>query len=196
MSMSDHLRSSASDNSASVRRRAKDGDRSAIGRLLAQQAEPLRRWAHRRLPAWARSISDTTDLVQDAIVRTLGRFGAIDVEERGALGAYLRQAVNNRIADEFRRVGRRGVAVPVSDDLACVRPSPFDEAAAIELEGRYKCALECLRPAERQLIVGQVELGYSPEQLACMTGRSLGATRMALRRALVRLANELSRQRG
>src|ERR1043165_5251391 len=89
------------DDTASLRLRAKRGDRSAAVRLVELQIEPLRRWAHRKLPAGARSVSDTADLVQDAVVRTLNRFGAINIDERGALGAYMRQAINNRIADEF-----------------------------------------------------------------------------------------------
>src|SRR4051794_40539424 len=100
-------------DTASLRHRASHGDRSAIARLLELQIEPLRQWAHRRLPAWVRSVSDTADLVQDAIVCTLNRFSAIDVAERGALGAYLRQAINNRIADEFRRVQRRGIPASI-----------------------------------------------------------------------------------
>jgi RNA polymerase sigma-70 factor (ECF subfamily) len=193
--MSSDRRQAAGGDTPAVRRRAKDGDRSAIARLFELQIEPLRRWAHRKLPAWARSVSDTADLVQDAILRTLNRFDAIDIQERGALGAYLRQAINNRVLDEFRRVQRRGIGDAIPDDLVSEHPTPFDTAAAEELEGRYKRALASLNESDRHLIVGHVELEYSLEQLACSTGRNPSATRMALRRALVRLAAEMGHQR-
>lgn len=194
--MSGQAPQTAGDDTPAIRRRAKAGDRSAIARLFELQIGPLRRWAHRKLPAWARSVSDTADLVHDAIVRTLNRFETIEVEERGALGAYLRQAINNRLADEFRRIHRRGIPQALDENSRSDHPTPFDAAAAEELTRRYKRALATLREPERYLIVGHVELDYSLEQLACSTGRTVGATRMALRRALVRLAAEMGQRRG
>jgi RNA polymerase sigma factor (sigma-70 family) len=177
-----------------LRRLVREGDRSALWRLVELNLAPLRRWAHRRLPLWARTIADTSDLVQDAIVRTVTRLGAIDVGERGALQAYLRQSVNNRIADELRRVGRRGVAAPLAEEAASELPSPLDSAIAADLEARYKLALTRMRERDRALIVGHVELQYTLEQLACMSGRTVSASRMALRRALVKLADEMARE--
>jgi RNA polymerase sigma factor (sigma-70 family) len=167
--------------------------RVAIEGLLQRQLEPLRRWAHRRLPLWARSISDTTDLVHDAIVHTLNRIGSIRVSNDGAIGAYLRQAINNRLADEFRRLKRRGVAYELIDEFRSASPDPFEEAVGDELEHRYRCAVHRLKESDRFLVVGHVELEYSIEQLACSTNRTVRATRMALRRALERLASQMQR---
>jgi RNA polymerase sigma factor (sigma-70 family) len=141
---------------------------------------------------WARSVADTADLVQDAIVRTLVRFDGLDVRERGALTAYLRQAISNRLADEFRRVARRGTPSVLDEDLETKAPSPFEQTVATELDGRYKRALKRLKASDRELIVGHVELEYSIDQLACSSSRTVRATRMALRRALIRLASEMS----
>src|SRR5258707_10091980 len=83
--------------------RARIGDRTALGRLIGRCLPGLTRWAHRRLPQWARTAADTTDLVQDAALRTLGQSQAIDLPSRRALAAYLREAVQNRIRDEHRQ---------------------------------------------------------------------------------------------
>lgn len=174
-----------------LRRKVQHGDKSALWRLMELNLAPLRRWAHRRLPPWARSVTDTSDLVQEAVVRTIARLGSIDLGQRGALQAYLRQAVSNRIADEFRVVARRGVAAPIEESYPSHLPSPFETAVASDIESRYKRALTCLSERDRTLIVGHVELHYSLEQLACMTDRTVGATRVALSRALVKLANEM-----
>jgi DNA-directed RNA polymerase specialized sigma24 family protein len=75
-----------------------------------------------------------------------------------------------------------------------VRPSPLEEAKAQQTEDRYRSALSRLRPGDRRLVVGRVELGYSLEQLALLTGRRrVDTARVALRRALERLALEMAR---
>jgi RNA polymerase sigma factor (sigma-70 family) len=179
------------DESTRLRTRAQAGDQSAIARLVAVNASRLRAWAHGKLPIWVRSFSDTSDLVQDAIARTFARREQIDIGASGALQAYLRQSVRNRIADEHRVVGRRGVAVALSEDRPAQEPSPFDVAASAELGEHYRAALKRLREGDQHLVIGHLELDYSIKQLALLSGRSIGATRMALRRALVRLATEM-----
>ena len=70
--------------------------------------------------------------------------------------------------------------------------SPLDHAIDEETWARYLSALKRLTPRERRLIVGRAELGYSFTQLAHIDGRaSPDAARMALKRALVRLASEM-----
>src|SRR5262245_54379882 len=53
--------------------RIRGGDSRALDILMERHAVPLRRWASGRLPRWARTLVDTDDLVQDVLVRTLGR---------------------------------------------------------------------------------------------------------------------------
>jgi RNA polymerase sigma-70 factor, ECF subfamily len=180
--------------SAHLLDRARRGDESALGRLFNRYRSRLLRWAHGRLPRWTRTIADTPDLIQDAIVRTLGRMRLDAFELRGqrALGAYLHEAVVNRIRDEHRRFARRGQPV-TADEIADREPSPLDRAIGRDVEARYRAALARLDPSERELIVAHVELDYTHEQLGCMGGRSPNAARMALQRALCRLAAEMRR---
>lgn len=173
--------------------RAKRGDASALHVLFSRHVDPLRRWARGRLPRWARTMADTADLVQEALVQTLRRLGDFEPQGHHALQAYLRRAVDNRIHDEFRRIGRRGVAAALDETQPDARPSPLDEAVARQTEGRYRAALARLRPGDRRLVVARVELGYSLEQLALMTNRPrVDTARVALRRALERLALEMA----
>ena len=163
-------------------------DRHAIGELVARHLPALRRWAHGRLPRWARSAADTTDLIHDTLVKTLRRLGSFEPRGRDALSAYLREAVRNRIRDEHRRVARRGVSQPLQPLLTDPRPSPLDRTMSRDLEARYRTALAQLTPGERDLVVGHIELAYNHAQLGHMTGRTPHAARMALRRAIARLA--------
>jgi RNA polymerase sigma-70 factor (ECF subfamily) len=171
--------------------RARIGDRTALGRLISRCLPALTRWAHRRQPQWARTAADTTDLVQDAALRTLGQSRALDLHSRHALAAYLREAVRNRIRDEHRRIARRGVHEAVSNTLVDTTPSPLDRALTQEQDARYRAALARLSVRDRELIVAHVELDYSHAQLGCMTGRSRNAARMALERAVRRLAAQM-----
>ncbi len=167
----------------------RSGTSARVSDLLGRCAPALRRWAHGRLPRWARSAADTSDLVQEAIARTLARLDArFQPRGRQALAAYLREAVRNRIRDEHRRIARRGTSVEPPDALEARDPSPLDRAIANETAGRYRAALARLSPRDRELIVAHLELGYSHEQLGCMIGRSPNAARMALCRAIERLA--------
>ena len=87
--------------------RVKAGDRDALDRLFARHAAPLRRWATGRLPRWARQLSDTDDLVQDALVQTFKKNPRTSSHAEWArCQGYLRQAVLNRLRDELRRRAR------------------------------------------------------------------------------------------
>jgi len=151
------------------------------------------RWARHRLPQWARDLADTQDVVQEAVVQTFKHLDRIDRGE-GALQAYLRQAVLNRIRDHIRRVERRPAAVMLDSQHVDLGPSPLEHAVGREALECYEAALARLSDADRELIVASVELGYSYEQLAEATGRaSPDAARKAARRALVKLAMEMER---
>jgi RNA polymerase sigma-70 factor (ECF subfamily) len=57
---------------------------------------------------------------------------------------------------------------------------------------RYEAALQRLRPEERELIIARVEMQQSYQQIAGAHGKSSpDAARMAVSRALVRLAEEM-----
>src|SRR5687767_12315326 len=88
-------------------RRAKTGDADALGHLVNRYLPRLRRWAAGRLPVTARDLGDTNDVVQEAVIRTFRNLDRFEERGEGALQAYLRQAVMNRIRDEIRRTGRR-----------------------------------------------------------------------------------------
>jgi RNA polymerase sigma-70 factor (ECF subfamily) len=114
----------------------------------------------------------------------------------GALQAYLRQAVLNRIRDELRRKRRR----PERGDLDALEAdhaaSPVEQAIGREAVDRYERALTRLRPEEREAIIARVEMGYSYQELAEALGKpSPDAARKAAERALVRLALEMERGR-
>ena len=178
----------------SLLERARAGDRHAIELLVERQRGPLQRWASGRLPRWARGMVDTPDIVQETLFQTFRRIEAFRPERVGALQAYLRQAVLNRIRDELRRVSRRPAVDPLQDEHIDPGPSPLEEAIGKEATERYEAALAALRHEEREAIIGRIELGYTYDELAEALGKPSGdAARKAAERALVRLVEEMTR---
>jgi RNA polymerase sigma-70 factor (ECF subfamily) len=172
--------------------RVREGDRQALDTLFARLVPSLQRWARGRLPRWARWGADTSDLVQDALVSTFVRIDAFEPRRKHALRAYLQQAIRNRIRDAIRRSGRHA-AVNIDDMDLEGHETPLEEAIGHESAHRYRVALAQLAPDEQELIVGRIELGYSYDQLALASGRRTpDAARMAVKRALLRLAEQIA----
>ena len=182
------------DSTFDLVQRAKAGDRDAVDRLFARHLPPLRRWASGRLPRWTRDLMDTDDLVQETVFRAVKRIESFEPRHEGALQAYLRQAVLNRIRDEVRRTVRSPVVTELDEKQSDRAASPLDEAIGREAVDRYETALASLRPEEREAIVARVEMDCSYQEVAQALGKpSADAARMAVSRALLRLAEEMNR---
>jgi RNA polymerase sigma-70 factor (ECF subfamily) len=174
--------------------RARHGDTVALERLLDRCIPPLRRWAHGRLPGRLRGPQETADLVQNAVMATLGRLDSFEVRHQGALQAYLRTAVLNQIRDLVRQQQRRPRLTELSENAANHDPSPLELAIGAENVERYEAAVQRLPQADQEAIIGRLELQYSYEDLAVVLGKpSPDAARMAVTRALKRLAAEMRR---
>jgi RNA polymerase sigma-70 factor (ECF subfamily) len=168
--------------------RFKQGDEQAVSLLVERSLPPLKRWARGRLPPWARSMVDTQDLVQDAVIRALPRLKTFEAAHPGALQAYLRQAITNHIRDQIRKVQARPIPVDLLDVQPDLRPSPLEEAIGREGLERYEAALERLRPIDREAIVARLELQQSYEEVAIALGKpNADAARMAVTRAMKNL---------
>jgi RNA polymerase sigma factor (sigma-70 family) len=180
--------------------RFKLGDEQAINLLVERSIPPLRRWARGRLPAWARGLAETQDLVQTALMRALPRLKEFEMRHAGALQAYLRQAVANHITDEIRKASTRPASELV-DVQADPRPSPLEQAIGREGLERYETALASLRPIDREAIVARVELQQSYEEVAIALQKpNANAARVAVARAVKHLvkamADEAAKHKG
>jgi RNA polymerase sigma factor (sigma-70 family) len=184
------------ESSLELVRRAHAGDIGAQNELCARYLPRLQRWAHGRLPAWARGALDTHDLVQDTFLQVVQRLGDFEPRHEGAFQGYLRQALLNRVRDEIRRAERRAPAEPLDSNRPATDPSPLEEAIGQEAMARYDASLARLKPADREAIILRIELGYAYAEVADALGKpSVAAAQMAVGRALVRLAEEMSRER-
>src|SRR4051812_9493393 len=90
-------------SSYSLLLRARDGDSDACNELCARYLPRLRRWAHGRLPGWARQHLDTEDIVQDTLMRSVRQLPAFTPNNERAFCAYVSEALRNRLRDVMRR---------------------------------------------------------------------------------------------
>ena len=172
--------------------RVRRGDQRALDALLERFVPRLRRWASGRLPGPLRDLADTSDLVQDVLLQSFQKIKGLELDREGGLQAYLRQAILNRIRDEFRKAKRRPDAVELESGHADEGPSPLEAAIGRQQLDRYEAALAGLRPLDREAIIARIELGFTYDEVAQLLGKpTANAARMAVERAVVRLTERL-----
>jgi RNA polymerase sigma factor (sigma-70 family) len=179
------------ERSVDLLRLAQAGDEQARDDLLARYLPRLERWASRRLPLGVRSMLDTGDIVQEAVIGALRHLDTIEVRTDKTFEQYLKRAISNRIIDIYRRPRR--ARQEVDENLRAPDPSGLDVVIGHEALERYEAALEELSESDCQLIVMHTELGMKAGQIAEEVGKTVDATRVALGRALKRLAVGMQR---
>ncbi len=181
-----------SETTASLLARVREGDAAARDRLVVRYLATLRRWAHGRLPRWARDVADTDDLVQNTLLRALDQVRSFEPRREGAFLSYLRRILLNQVKDEIRRVTRRPDRDELTEGVPDPQASPLVEAIGAEALERYEAALAMLTEEQQQAVVLRIELGYTHEQVAEALGSpSVDAARMLVARGLVRLTEAM-----
>ena len=146
-----------------------------------------------KLPPAARGALDTGDLVQEAALHALGRLDVFEPRHVGAMQAYLRLSVINRIRDEVRRIGQHPAPVELPEEHPSDATSPLEAAIQAESYDRYRRALTRLKPRDREMVVARVEVQWGLSEIAQRFGMpSVDAARMAVTRALKRLSQGIT----
>jgi RNA polymerase sigma-70 factor, ECF subfamily len=180
------------DDTTDLLTRARSGDVAALDTLFARHLPVLRRWASGRLPQWARDIGDTADMVQDTLLETFKNIETFESRGDGALRAYLRAALVNRIRQELRRRATRPVSLAIDSRVVDQGVSPLEAAIGSETERRYERGLMTLTEEVRAAVVARVELGLSFAEIAELIDKpSPDAARMIVVRGLVKVAEAM-----
>src|SRR4051812_43748748 len=170
------------------------GGEAAAKQALYERCLPLlRRWAHGRLPAYARDITDTDDLVQVTLLRALNHVEEFQAQGSGGFLAYLRQILLNEVRAEVRKRKRRGSMADVDDLVVADESASIVERLVGEERMRsYENALAALDREQQGLVVMRIEFGMSFQEMALETGNSPDAVRMRLTRALKTVAGRIA----
>ncbi len=188
------------ESTATLLQQVVDGSDQARERLCQHFLPILTRWAHGRLPNYARDLSDTQDLVQTAPIRALDQVDSFESLREGAFLAYLRTTLLNHIRMEIRRVTRRNRHGFADSELEPTDPeaSVLSEAIGLDVLERYEAALMTLTDKAREAVMLRVEFGYSFPEIAAAT-ETLGQQRADAGIALAGPAgrgHEMSRRKG
>lgn len=183
----------ALDTTISLVTRARQGDRVALELIAARFHSALMRFAHGRIPPYARGVLETRDVVQQAVINTLARLHTIEVSPSGSLLAYLRRTVLNLVRDQIRRAQRRPMVVELPHDLVARDGDPLDHVISEELFECYEAALARLPNDQQEAFIMKIEMDCGYREIAEALGRkSAEAARMLVRRAVKTLAERLA----
>jgi len=177
--------------------RIRRGDLRAQEILLGRYKPVLKRMAHGRLPARARSLQDTDDIVQSTLISAFNHLEAFEPRRSGSFLAYLRQILSNKIVDAVRHGNRIPEHEPISEMMTDGNRSPLEEALGMELFAAYQAALDKLNPQQRDAVQLRLEGGRSYSEIALEIGSpSANAARMLIERALVLMAKDMRPVKG
>ncbi len=135
---------------------------------------------------------DVTEQVFLRALAALPRFRTGGADGTGTFRAWLFRIARTTIANEERRIRRRPVApLELAHDVA----APDDPAAAVEARdeaARAWAAIERLPEDRRRALVLRIVEELSPREIGEILGRSEGAVRVLVHRALRSVADELA----
>ncbi|MEE4295736.1 MAG: RNA polymerase sigma factor [Wenzhouxiangella sp.] len=182
------------ESTVTLLQRVANDDAAAREQLIQQFLPTITRWAHGRLPQYARDLSDTQDMVQIALMRALDQIDQFDAVREGAFLAYLRKILLNNIRMEIRRVTRRnqhGVHEP-EHEVQDPEASVVSRLIGQDVLDQYEAALMKLSAKAREAVILRVEFGYTFEEIAMATDTpNANSARMLVSRSLVQLAETM-----
>ena len=188
---------SASTPSEELMRRFQQGDAEALEQLWQRYLPRLRKWAHGRLPSFARGETNTDDLVQDTFVRSFQHLQTLELRGQSqSLFAYFRTILFNQVRDQARRAPHLAKREVLETDAHVAQDaSPLEQLVGREAVEEYEAALATLSTSDQEIVLAVVELRLDDQELAELFEKpSANAARMARGRALTRLAEAMSLQ--
>ena len=171
-------------------------DRMAFAELVKRYQSHVDRLLYHLAPDW----SDRADLAQEVWIRVYRHIRRL--QEPNKFRGWLSRIVTNLFYDELRK--RKRYSPPLSLDaprkvqteeldweLPSDGPSPNDILATQEFYGQLQAAIHRLPESFRTTIVLREIQGLSYEEIAEMTGVSLGTVKSRIARARHRLQRDL-----
>ena len=171
-------------------------DRAAFAELLRRHQTQVDRVLYHLAPDW----SDRADLAQEVWIRVYRNISRL--QEPTKFRGWLSRIATNLFYDELRK--RKRVASPLSLDaprsledgemdweIAGGTPSPDEEMTTREFYEQLREAIADLPEAFRTTIILREIEGLSYEEIAEVTGVSLGTVKSRIARARSRLQTQL-----
>ena len=186
-------------------KQAERGDGEAVGRLLEQHRDSLRRVIHLRLDRAIQRRVDASDIVQEVMLEASRRLPEYLKNPAIPFHLWLRQMARDRLIDAHRRhqvAERRAIdreqpielaafldrsSIELAGDLRDHELTPAAAAIRQELERRFHAVLGQLDDEDREILIMRYFEQLSNQEVAQALGLSEAAAGMRHLRALRRL---------
>ena len=152
-------------------RRAKDGDRRALGALCERHAARVERLAHHVL----RDHEDARDAAQDALALLCVKLPQFRGES--AFSTWLHRLTVNACRDVAQRQLARRCEPLEEDRRESGEPGPAGRAEAAELRAELGACLAEIAPAQAKVVVLKDAFDYSFEEIAGAEGMPVGTAK-------------------
>ncbi len=180
--------------------RSQAGDQAAFAALMGRFTPRLSGFLHSRLPPARRALTDTDDALQEIRLKVWQALPRFEPRGIGSFWWFMRQVARNRVTDEWRKAARRSEVTAATGAAKGVAPEPIDPAAtpqgaaiSVEEQELFEEALATVPEQARCAVVLRLELGLDYGGIARDVGYpSPDAARVAIRRALVKVATEIA----
>jgi RNA polymerase sigma factor (sigma-70 family) len=174
-----------SDNS--LIKRILAGNHEACVELIRQYHAPI----YRLLLHLSRDSHLAEDLAQETFLAAWAKIESFNAAS--SLNTWLHAIAYRKFIDSRRRHSR---TVTTQGDASVEQvqahtPNPYDSALASEESHRLYHALDCLKPADRDVVVLHFLQGLSYEELAAVLGQPTGTVKWRTRLALEKLRSAL-----
>jgi len=194
-----------SQESIELLRRARDGDRAALGLLFARYEDRIRRIVRLRMGPKLRGVLESVDLVQETYLAAARGFDGFQGGERGSVIHWLARIAENQVRDAADRWSRARrdverevrLAGPDASSAGGGREpvdrgrSPSEEAARRELREVYDGCVAELPPRYREIVLLRDYELLDWSEIVPLTGGSVHAAQELHRRAQLKLAGLL-----
>jgi RNA polymerase sigma-70 factor (ECF subfamily) len=201
------------EDALTLARAAADGDRGAVRTLLERYLPQVRAFVRLRAGPLVRAHESSSDLVQSVCREVLEHAGRFRHPSESAFRQWLLttalRKIQNRREHWTAQKRDRGREVPL--DSSSSEPgerdarlfqvytrfaSPSRQAIVREELERVEAAFDELAEEQREVVILAHVVGLSRAEIALRLGKSEGAVRVTLHRALARIAGLLEARRG
>jgi RNA polymerase sigma-70 factor (ECF subfamily) len=170
--------------------RAQGGDRQAFAALYDRHVDAIYRYALLRTP----SPELAEDLTEDVFLRALQSLSRYRPDQ--PFRHWLYRIAHNRAVDEIRRYDQRNTSLEALDEqgwqVAGHGPSPLQAAITAEDVRTVREALTTMSAEEQTVLTLRFVDDMAYQDVAPILGKSEGACRVLLHRALKKLADKLT----
>jgi RNA polymerase sigma-70 factor, ECF subfamily len=185
---------------AAILGRIRAGDPAAREDLFKRFEAPLLRFLHGRLPPLARGMFDTHDAAQEVCMKVFRTLGSFEPRGVGAFWAYLRNAALNFVRDLTRTPGKwspgESLGAESRVDYAALSNAPLSKVIQTEDLAAFERSIAVLDERARTALLMRFELDAEYADIAQECGfASPDAARMAVSRAIEKIAAEMARER-